>query len=44
VETLGYRLTPEITQRLEHRARETFGRTGYDQSGAVSVVWWKRWL
>ncbi len=44
VETLGYRLTPEITLRLEHRAREAFGRTGYDQAGAVSIVWWKRWL
>ena len=43
-ETLGYRLTPEITLRIEHRTREAFGRTGYDQQGAVSVVWWKRWL
>lgn len=43
-ETLGYRLTPEITLRLGHRARRGFGRPGYDHQGAVSVVWWKRWM
>lgn len=43
-ETLGYRLTPEITLRVGHRARETFGRRAYDHQAAVSVVWWKRWL
>lgn len=45
-ETLGYRLTPEITLRLEHRTRKPFsaGLAGYDHSAAVSVVWWKRWL
>ena len=45
-ETLGYRLTPEITLRVEHRARKPFsaGQAGYDHVGAVSLVWWKRWL
>ncbi len=45
-ETLGYRLTPEITLRIEHRIRKPFsaGPAGYGHSGAVSVVWWKRWL
>jgi hypothetical protein len=43
-ETLGYRLTPEFTLRLGHRARQGFGRPGYDHQGAVSVVWWKRWM
>jgi hypothetical protein len=45
-ETLGYRLTPEITLRFEHRARQPFLAVpaGYDHSAAVSIVWWKRWL
>lgn len=43
-ETLGYRLTPEITLRVGHRARRGFGRPGYDHQGAVSAVWWKRWM
>ena len=46
LETLGYRLTPDITLRLEHRARKPFSaaQVGYNHSAAVSVVWWKRWL
>jgi hypothetical protein len=43
-ETLGYRLTPEITLRASHRARRSFGRTEYDHTLAVSAVWWKRWM
>ena len=45
-ETIGYRVTPEITVRVEHRARKPFSaaQVGYDHSAAVSVVWWKRWL
>jgi hypothetical protein len=42
--TLGYRLTPEITVRIGHRARRGFGRPGYSQQGAVSIVWWRRWM
>jgi hypothetical protein len=43
-ETLGYRLTADLTVRVSHRARETFGVRGFTQSAAVSVVWWKRLL
>jgi hypothetical protein len=43
-ETLGFRLTPEITIRAGHRARRGFGRPGYDHTASVSVVWWRRWL
>ena len=42
-ETIGYRLTPELTIRADHRARRTFGRPTFDQQIAVSAVWWKRW-
>jgi hypothetical protein len=45
-ETLGFRLTPEITLRLGHRARRPFAvnAPGFDHQAAVSVVWWRRWL
>lgn len=43
-ETIGYRLSPEITLRAGHRAREAFGRSGFDNVAQVSVVWWRRWL
>lgn len=43
-ETLGYRLTPEITLRASHRARQGFGRPGYDHTISASIVWWRRWL
>jgi hypothetical protein len=43
-ETLGYRVTPEITIRVGHRARRGFGRPGFDHTVAVSAVWWRRWL
>jgi hypothetical protein len=43
-ETLGFRLTPELTLRADHRARQGFGRPGFDHQVAVSAVWWKRWL
>ena len=43
-ETVGFRLTPEITIRGGHRARRAFGRTGFDNQVTASVVWWKRWL
>jgi hypothetical protein len=43
-ETLGYRLTPELTLRVDHRARRGFGRPAFDHQAAISVVWWKRWL
>ena len=43
-EVLGFRLTPELTLRLGHRARRGFGRPGYDQQAELSLVWWRRWL
>jgi len=42
--TVGYRLTPEITLRVGHRARRGFGRPGYDHQTAISAVWWRRWM
>lgn len=43
-EVLGYRLTPEITLRAAHRARQGFGRPGFDHTVSVSAVWWRRWM
>lgn len=43
-ETLGFRVTPELTLRVSHRARQTFGRTNFDHTGAISFVWYKRWM
>jgi hypothetical protein len=42
-ETLGFRLTADLTLRASHRMRRTFGRSDFDHVGAVSVVWWRRW-
>jgi hypothetical protein len=43
-ETLGFRLTPELTVRADHRARQGFGRPGFDHQVAISVLWWRRWI
>ena len=43
-QTLGFRITPELTLRVSHRARQTFGRTNFDHTGAVSFVWYRRWM
>jgi hypothetical protein len=43
-QTLGYRLTPEITLRASHRMRQPFGRTTWDHLEAVSIVWYRRWM
>lgn len=43
-ETVGFRLTPELTLRADHRARKGFGRPAFDHQAAVSVVWWRRWF
>jgi len=45
-ETLGFRVTPDITLRAGHRARRPFaiGRPGYTHQATVSIVWWKRWM
>lgn len=43
-ETIGFRLTPEITLRVSHRARRGFGRPEFEHTLGASAVWWKRWL
>jgi hypothetical protein len=43
-QTLGYRLTPELTLRASHRMRQAFGRTTWDHFEAVSIVWYRRWM
>jgi len=43
-EVLGYRVTPEITVRVGHRARRGFGLPAFDHQATVSLVWWKRWI
>ncbi len=43
-EVLGFRVTPEVTLRIGHRARRGFGRANYNHLAAVSVVWWRRWM
>jgi hypothetical protein len=43
-EVVGYRVTPEITIRAGHRARESFGRDQFVHNAEVSVVWSKRWF
>jgi hypothetical protein len=43
-QTLGFRVTPEITLRVSHRALERFGVNGFGHTAAVSVVWFRRWL
>jgi hypothetical protein len=43
-ETLGFRLTPELAIRADHRARQGFGRPGFDHQASLSAVWWRRWL
>jgi hypothetical protein len=42
-ETIGYRLTPDLTIRAGHRARRGFFNAGFDNQLTASVVWWKRW-
>ena len=43
-QTLGFRLTPEITLRASHRMRQQFGRDPWEHFGAVSIVWYRRWM
>lgn len=42
-EAIGFRLTPELTLRVDHRARRTFGRPEFDHQVAIAAVWWRRW-
>lgn len=43
-EVVGFRVTPEVTLRIGHRARRVFGRREYDNQAAASIVWWRRWF
>jgi len=43
-QTIGFRLTPEITLRASHRLIERFGATEFGHTGAVSIVWYRRWM
>ena len=43
-ETIGFRLTPELTLRAGHRARRGFGVPGYTHQASISLVWWRRSL
>ena len=43
-DVIGYRVTPEFTLRIGHRARQGFGRLDFDHQYAMSLVWWKRWI
>jgi hypothetical protein len=43
-QTLGFRLTPEITVRASHRQAERFGTAEFGHTGAVSIVWYRRWM
>jgi len=43
-QTLGFRVTPEITLRISHRATERFGTSVFGHTAAASVVWFRRWL
>jgi hypothetical protein len=43
-QTIGFRLTPEITLRASHRLIERFGTNEFGHTGAVSIVWYRRWM
>jgi hypothetical protein len=43
-EVVGFRLTPEVTVRGGHRARQTFGQATTVHQFSMSLVWWRRWI
>jgi len=43
-ETVGYRLTPDLTFRLSHRARRPFAQTAFANQMFGSIVWARRWF
>ena len=43
-ETVGFRLTPELTLRGGHRVRRAFASPGFEHQASLSLVWWKRSL
>jgi hypothetical protein len=40
---LGFRLTAEITLRSSYYTRKSYGTAAWDQQGAVSAVWARKW-
>jgi hypothetical protein len=43
-ETVGFRLTPEITLRASYRARRLFSQQDFSHQAMASVVWARRWF
>jgi hypothetical protein len=43
-ETIGFRVTPEVTLRVSYRARRLFSQPEYLHQAMASVVWAKRWF
>lgn len=43
-ETVGFRITPEVTLRAGHRARRFFSQDDYAHQVLASVVWARRWF
>jgi hypothetical protein len=43
-ETVGFRITPEITLRASYRARRLFSQPDYLHQAMASVVWARRWF
>jgi hypothetical protein len=43
-QTIGFRLTRELTLRASHRLVERFGGNDFGHTAAVSLVWYRRWM
>jgi hypothetical protein len=43
-ETLGFRITPELTVRASYRARRLFSQQEFSHQAMASVVWARRWF
>jgi hypothetical protein len=43
-ETIGFRVTPEITLRASYRARRLFSQDDFSHQAMASVVWARRWF
>jgi hypothetical protein len=43
-ETVGFRVTPEVTLRASYRARRLFSQTNFSHQAMASVVWARRWF
>ena len=43
-QTLGFRITPDVTVRASYRARRLFSQTDFSHQAMASVVWARRWF